>query len=204
MSNILLLQLINKCSFFHPVAPNVCTLKQTSVTQALFLFLPHQLRSDLQSLEPLVQTEDVSAASSSPPPFSPARSSESPVSPTSPTEAAADSTETSSVKSRRRSGRPRPRPISDYAQLVSRKHLIPEEAAEQYDKERTPDTLHDVCGDDRNGTSSENCSMNGDVQRHRPISVIGAVDLFPADSELEDDCLPSVSFTCFNFPYILF
>ncbi|XP_037549895.1 spermatogenesis-associated protein 13 [Nematolebias whitei] len=117
---------------------------------------------------------------------------QSPVSPTSPTDAAADSTETSSVKSRRRSGRPRPRPISDYAQLVSRKHLIPEEAAEQYDEERTSDTLlHNVCGDNRNGVSSENCSMNGDVQRHRPISVIGAVDLFPADSELEEDCLPS-------------
>lgn len=168
------------------------------------LFFFPQLRSDLQSLEPLVQTEETSAASSSsPPPISPACSLDSPVSPTSLTEA--DSTETSSVKPRRRSGRSRPRPISDYAQLVSRKHLIPEEAAEQYDEERTSDTLlHHVCGDNRNGVRSENCGMNGDVQRHRPISVIGAVDLFPSDSQLEEDCLPSVSFACFNVPCLLF
>lgn len=194
--------------FFFPAARSkplyIERLFNSHQQRPCFFFLP-QLRSDLQSLEPLVQTEETSAASRSPPPISPACSLESPVSPTSPTEAAADSTETSSVKPRRRSGRSRPRPISDYAQLVSRKHLIPEEAAEQYDEERTSDTLlHHVCGDNRNGVSSENCGMNGDVQRHRPISVIGAVDLFPADSELEEDCLPSVSFACFNFPYLLF
>ncbi|XP_017262064.1 uncharacterized protein spata13 isoform X1 [Kryptolebias marmoratus] len=151
-------------------------------------FIPNLFRSNLQGQEPLLQSEG-SAATSSPPPVSPTCSLESP---TSPTESAADSTETSSVRPRRRSGRPRPRPISDYAQLVSRKRLIPEEVAKQYDGERTSDTLlHEACSDNSNRVNPENCGMNGDVQRHRPVSVIGAVDLFPPDSELEEDRLPS-------------
>ncbi|XP_013857712.1 spermatogenesis-associated protein 13 isoform X2 [Austrofundulus limnaeus] len=149
-----------------------------------------EVRSELQKLEPLLQTEETPAATSSPPSISPTCSSESPVSPTSSTEA--DSTEASSVKPRRRSGRPRPRPISDYAQLVSRKHFIPEEVTEQFDEDRTSDTLlQKVCSDNRNGVAPENCNLNGDVQKHRRISVIGAVGLFPADAELEEDRPPS-------------
>ncbi|XP_041823605.1 spermatogenesis-associated protein 13 isoform X2 [Melanotaenia boesemani] len=146
--------------------------------------IPH-----LQRREALLQSEDISTATSSTPPVSPTSLSDSP---TSPTDAAASSTETPSVKPRQRSGRPRPRPISDYAQLVSRKHCIPEEVAELHNEERTTDTVqHKDSSGNNNGDTPENQSMNGDVQRQRPISVIGAVDLFPADAELKEDQLPS-------------
>ncbi|XP_074477690.1 uncharacterized protein spata13 isoform X1 [Sebastes fasciatus] len=153
--------------------------------------LPNEVTSDQQGPEALLHTEEVSLTTSGNPPISPTSSSESP---TSPTDA---STETSSVKPRRRSGRPKPRPISDYGQLASRKHSIPEEVAELHAEERTAYTsLHkdcsgnDACG---NGESPENCSMNREVQgmRQRPISVIGVVDLFSPDAEEKDDRLPS-------------
>lgn len=153
--------------------------------------LPNEATSDQQEPGALLQTEDVSPTTSSTPPISAPCLSESP---TSPTDA---STEIPSVKARRRSGRSRPRPISDYGQLVSRKHSIPEEVAELHDEGRTANTsLHrdcsggDACG---NGESRENCGINGDVQgtRQRPISVIGVVDLFSADTEEKDDRLPS-------------
>uniref|UniRef100_A0A4W6DPQ0 Spermatogenesis associated 13 n=1 Tax=Lates calcarifer TaxID=8187 RepID=A0A4W6DPQ0_LATCA len=156
--------------------------------------LPKEVTSAQQGREELLQTDEASPTTSgSTPPISPTAFSESPTSPTSPTA----STETSSVKPRRRSGRPRPRPISDYGQLISRKHSIPEEVAELRAEERT-DTplLHKDCSDNDtygNGESPESCGMNGDVQRsrQRPISVIGAVDMFPSDAEEKDDRLPS-------------
>ncbi|MEQ2235611.1 hypothetical protein ILYODFUR_004048 [Ilyodon furcidens] len=154
--------------------------------------LPNEVKSHLLEQGPLLQTEEVSTAASSPPPDPSTCLSNTPASPTSPTDGAAASTETTLVKPRRRSGRPRPRPISDYAQLVSRKHCIPEEVAEPNYEERTSDTrLHVKCSSDGNGSSPENCNSNGDVQRHRPVSVIGDVDLFPADTELKEDRLPS-------------
>ncbi|KAK9527762.1 hypothetical protein VZT92_014296 [Zoarces viviparus] len=154
--------------------------------------LPNEATSDQQEPEALLQTEDVSPTTSSTPPISPPCLSESP---TSPTDA---STEIPSVKARRRSGRSRPRPISDYGQLVSRKHSIPEEVAELHAEGRTANTslLVDCSGGDAcgNGESRENCGINGDVQgtRQRPISVIGVVDLFSADTEEKDDRLPSL------------
>lgn len=53
----------------------------------------------------------------------------------------------------------------------------------------------DTCG---NGENPENCGASGEIQcrRLRPVSVIGATDVFPADAEEKDDRLPSVS--CFN------
>ncbi|GAA6217327.1 spermatogenesis-associated protein 13-like isoform X1 [Lates japonicus] len=160
--------------------------------------LTNEVTSEQQGREELLQTDEVSPTTSgSTPPISPTAFSESPTSPTSPTDAATASTEISSIKPRRRSGRPRPRPISDYGQLISRKHSIPEEVAELRAEERT-DTplLHKDCSDNDtygNGESPESCGMNGDVQRsrQRPISVIGAVDLFPSDAEEKDDRLPS-------------
>ncbi|XP_068437513.1 spermatogenesis-associated protein 13 [Clinocottus analis] len=139
--------------------------------------------------EALLQTEEDSPTTSSTLPISPTCLSESPKD---------ASTETSVVKPRRRSGRSRPRPISDYGQLVSRKHSIPEEVAELRAEERTAHpSLHkdcsgsDACG---NGESPENCNINGDAQgtRQRPISVIGVVDLFSSDTEEKDDRLPSL------------
>ncbi|KAK2859466.1 hypothetical protein Q5P01_004086 [Channa striata] len=151
-----------------------------------------------QVREALFQTEEVSPATSScTSPVSPTCLSVSPSSPASPTDAPVTSTETSSVKPRRRTGRPRPRPISDYGHLISRKHSIPEEVSELHAEERTGSTpLHN--GHSNNNTygseeSPPTCSMNGDVQgrRQRPISVIGGVDLFPPDSEEKEDSLPS-------------
>ncbi|XP_042366297.1 spermatogenesis-associated protein 13 isoform X2 [Plectropomus leopardus] len=150
-----------------------------------------EVTSEQQGQEALLQIDEVSPTTSSTPPISPTSLSDSS---TSPTDA---STETSSVKPRRRSGRPRPRPISDYGQLISRKHSIPEEVAELRAEDRTANTsLHKECsGNDTcgNGESPEDCTMSGDLQsmRQRPISVIGVVDLFPADAEEKDDCLPS-------------
>ncbi|XP_025766066.1 spermatogenesis-associated protein 13 isoform X2 [Oreochromis niloticus] len=156
-----------------------------------------EVTSDHQGREALLQTEELSPSTSSTPPISPSSASESPISPTSPTDEATPTTETSSVKSRRKSGRPRPRPISDYGQLISRKHSIPEEVGELLSEERSANPLQrkDGTGNDAymNGESPESCSMNGDIQarRQRPISVIGPVDLFPPDAELKEDNLPS-------------
>ncbi|KAM6971587.1 uncharacterized protein spata13 [Tautogolabrus adspersus] len=159
--------------------------------------IPNEMSTETQQSESFLQTEDTSPATSSTP-ISPTCLSESPTSPTSPTDASPDSTETSSVKPRRRNGRPRPRPISDYAQLVSRKHSIPEEVAELCSDDRTANTsLHKDCGGDNiygNGESLESCSMsNGDIQgsKQRPISVIGVVDAFSPDAEEKDGRLPS-------------
>ncbi|XP_034416086.1 spermatogenesis-associated protein 13 isoform X2 [Cyclopterus lumpus] len=149
--------------------------------------LPNEETSDEQEPEALLQTEEVSPTTSSTPPIVPPCLSESP------TDA---STETCAVKPRRRSGRSRPRPISDYGQLISRKHSIPEEVAELHAEERTANTSShkdcsgsDACG---NGESPENCSINVQGARHRPISVIGVVDLFSSDTEEKDDHLPSL------------
>lgn len=155
------------------------------------------MTSDKQGQEALFQTEDVSPIASSTPPISPTGLSESSTSPTDPSPTS--STQESAIKPRRRSGRPRPRPISDYGQLLSRKHSIPEEARELRAEERTANaSLHkDSSGDDMcaSGESPESCNMNGDFQglRHRPISVIGVGDLFPPDAEEKDERLPSVS-----------
>ncbi|XP_034025411.1 spermatogenesis-associated protein 13 [Thalassophryne amazonica] len=108
-----------------------------------------------------------------------------------------ESIETSAVKQRRRTGRPRPRPLSDYGQLASRKHFIPEEEAELRIEERTTDAAllkNFRCSDRCDHLESlENCSMNSDVQTRklRPVSVIGVVDTYAADAEEKDDSLPS-------------
>uniref|UniRef100_A0A3P9Q4V8 Spermatogenesis associated 13 n=1 Tax=Poecilia reticulata TaxID=8081 RepID=A0A3P9Q4V8_POERE len=157
-----------------------------------FASIPNEVKSHLQEQESILQTDKVSPAGSSPPLDPPACLSSTPVSPTPPTDGAAASTESASVKPRQRSGRPRPRPISDYAQLVSRKHCIPEEVAETNYEERTQDAqLQEDCRSSGNVSNPDNCSLNGEVQRHRPVSVIGAVDLFAADTELKEDRLPS-------------
>ncbi|XP_019943070.2 spermatogenesis-associated protein 13 isoform X1 [Paralichthys olivaceus] len=157
-----------------------------------------QVKVTSEVREAFLNTVEMSpTTSSSTPPISPTSLSESPVSPASPTDAATMTTETSSVKPRRRAGRSRPRPISDYGQLISRKHPIPEEVAEMHAEERTENVSpHKDCSDDDmcvNRESPENCGMNGDVQcrRHRPVSVIGAGDLFPPDAEEREDRLPS-------------
>ncbi|XP_076014230.1 spermatogenesis-associated protein 13 isoform X2 [Genypterus blacodes] len=144
--------------------------------------------SEQQRQEALLQAAEVSPIDSSTPPLSPSSPQESPTD---------TSTETSSIKPRRRAGRSRPRPISDYGQLASRKYTIPEEVAELSAEDRTPNrtghkdcSLKDTCENEEN---NETCSMNGDINgnRQRPLSVIGVVDLFPPDAAEKEDRLPS-------------
>ncbi|XP_076014229.1 spermatogenesis-associated protein 13 isoform X1 [Genypterus blacodes] len=149
---------------------------------------PNEATSEQQRQEALLQAAEVSPIDSSTPPLSPSSPQESPTD---------TSTETSSIKPRRRAGRSRPRPISDYGQLASRKYTIPEEVAELSAEDRTPNrtghkdcSLKDTCENEEN---NETCSMNGDINgnRQRPLSVIGVVDLFPPDAAEKEDRLPS-------------
>ncbi|XP_024135922.1 uncharacterized protein spata13 isoform X2 [Oryzias melastigma] len=152
--------------------------------------LPNQVASHLEGREALLK-EEVSPAASGTAPVSPTSLSESPVSPTSSEDAASPSAETPSVKPRRRSVRPRPRPLSDYAQLVSRKHPIPEETAELNHEERTAETLSQKGSSDfENESSPKSFRMSGGAQIQRRMSVAGAVDLFPADAQLKEERLP--------------
>ncbi|KAM3593083.1 uncharacterized protein V6R79_005799 [Siganus canaliculatus] len=152
---------------------------------------PTEATSEEHGQELLLPTEDVSPVATSTPPVSPTSldSSTSPTDSTTSTEA--------SVKPRRRSRRPRPRPISDYGQLLSRKHSIPEEVAELCAEERKTDTslLQDGSGDDtfEDAESGDSCNINGDVQswKQRPVSVIGGANLFGPDAEEKEDRLPS-------------
>nr|XP_020455682.1 uncharacterized protein LOC109960135 isoform X2 [Monopterus albus] len=160
--------------------------------------LTTEVISEQERREVLLETEEVFlTASNSTRPVSPVCLLESSVSPTSPTDAARAFTETSSAKRRRRNGHSRPRPISDYGQLISGKHFIPEEVAELPSEESTESVaLHTDCSDINacgHGGSPENCGMNGDIQgrRQRPISVIGVVDVLSADAEEKDQCFPS-------------
>lgn len=143
----------------------------------------------------LLEAEAVSPASSTTPSGSSTCVSE----PASPADGAqTSSSETVWVKPRQR-GRRRPRPISDYGQLISRSHSIPEKATEQHAKYRTADDLLEkdcpdgFCGNHENPDGS---SINGDVQsrRLRPLSVIGGVDGYPPSAEDKDERLSSVSY----------
>lgn len=146
----------------------------------------------------LLEEEDVSPKSSSTPTGSPTCVTEPPSPPSPADEAQTSSSEPVPVKPRQRSGRPRPRPISDYGQLASRAHSIPEEMVEQHAKKRTADALlQKDCVGGSSCETQENCdSITGDVQneRHRPLSVIGGLDVYPPNAEDKDEHLSSVSF----------
>ncbi|XP_041717707.1 uncharacterized protein spata13 isoform X2 [Coregonus clupeaformis] len=122
---------------------------------------------------------------------------ESPTSPMSLMKMGSTETSTSFIP-RRRAGRSRPRPISDYAQLVARKYAIPEEETELHPKERTtngtPCQDYKSNGGSQDRDSPENYNMNGDLQcrRRRPTSVIGGVALYSSPgAEEREDSLPS-------------
>ncbi|TNM96293.1 hypothetical protein fugu_015954 [Takifugu bimaculatus] len=157
--------------------------------------LPVMESSEQQVKKALLEVEDVSPTSSSTPTGSPTCVSEPPSPPPPADEAQTSSAEAVPVKPRQRSGRQRPRPISDYGQLISRTHSIPEEAAQQHAKDGTSDALlqKDCVG----GSSCEahgNCDgINGDVRnrRHRPLSVIGGLDVYPPNAEDKDEHLSS-------------
>lgn len=155
----------------------------------------------------LLGAEDVSPTTSSTPTGSSTCVSEPP----SPAEGIqTSSSETVSVKPRQRRGRQRPRPISDYGQLISRTHSIPEKATEQPAKDRTADAhLQKDCtgGFCENQENPNGSSTNGDVQngRQRPLSVIGGMDVYPPNADDKDEHLSSVSFYSHNvsFPQLL-
>lgn len=142
----------------------------------------------------LLEAEDVSSTASSTPAGSPTCISEPP-SPAG--EAQTPPAETAAVKPRQRAGRQRPRPISDYGQLISRTRSIPEEVGEHHTKGRTAEAL--LQKDCNNGGACENQEYpvnNRDAQsrRHRPLSAIGGVEAYPANPEDKDEHLSSVSF----------
>ncbi|KAL1006498.1 hypothetical protein UPYG_G00073140 [Umbra pygmaea] len=121
----------------------------------------------------------------------------SPDSPTSPLATGASESSTS-VTSRRRVGRTRPRPISDYAQQAARQCAIPEEEAELFPEERITAGLSSE--DHSNGVvqdkaNQDNYYINGDLQcrrRQRPVSVIGGVDLYSSPgAEEREEPMPS-------------
>ncbi|XP_072306903.1 spermatogenesis-associated protein 13 isoform X2 [Eucyclogobius newberryi] len=138
-----------------------------------------EVTSEQPGGETLLQAEESSPAPSSTPSVSPMSLSDSPTSPTA---------DTSSVQRRKRGRNPRLRPFSDYGQ-ISQKQCIPEELL----CERANGTLPDSNG--RNvceaGESTEDCSVDSDtpLQRPRPISVIGVLDVF--DAEEKGDQPPS-------------
>ncbi|XP_076869562.1 spermatogenesis-associated protein 13 isoform X2 [Brachyhypopomus gauderio] len=97
---------------------------------------------------------------------------------------------------RRREGRSRPRPVSDYGQLISRKYFISEERAERHSEEvdYTSQEDYNSNGGHSERGGKENGSVNGhlDSTKRRPISVIGGEDLFLSPEDKEDtDGLPS-------------
>uniref|UniRef100_A0A8C7H3Z0 Spermatogenesis associated 13 n=1 Tax=Oncorhynchus kisutch TaxID=8019 RepID=A0A8C7H3Z0_ONCKI len=143
-----------------------------------------------QGREALLGGEETPPPSAtSTPSLTPTWPPESPTSPMSPTKIGSTETSTSFIP-RQRAGRSRPRPISDYAQLVARKYAIPEEETELHPKERTTNgTLYQdgkSNGGSQDSDSTGNYNMNGDLpcRRRQPMSVIGG-------AEEREDRLPS-------------
>ncbi|KAG5268780.1 hypothetical protein AALO_G00216370 [Alosa alosa] len=138
------------------------------------------------------QGESVPSSPATPPP------TESPATPTAGTDPP------SVAVIRRRSGRSRPRPFSDYAQLVSRKFSIPEERgaetspASQSETAATattePSDVNGSTAADGDGQRSCHGSSPQDHQWRRPMSAIEGMDLFPspgAEDGEDLDTLPS-------------
>ncbi|KAJ3611474.1 hypothetical protein NHX12_021489 [Muraenolepis orangiensis] len=125
-------------------------------------------------------------------PSSPTDPSEQPASPTSltgdsSTESTAATTPTPApVHPRRRPARPRP--ISDYGQLVSRRYPIPEEGAELSPGDWARGApLRQHSTDDCGGGGYEGCgaSPEGYSPKQRPVSVIGMVEGLSSPDEKE-------------------
>ncbi|KAM9774481.1 spermatogenesis-associated protein 13 isoform X2 [Syngnathus typhle] len=144
--------------------------------------LPNEVTSEER--EQVLQQDGNSSETS--PRTSPASPVFLPDSPTSP------ASEAPAIKSRRQSGRPRPRPISDYGQLLSRRHCIPEEAADLNPDERTR-SLHPECLGNGVCDSGQECGVSANIlgrrQQQRPVSVMGVEDLYSPDAD--EECIPS-------------
>lgn len=193
--------LINKCSFQQTCSALVYSALSSSSLSAKF-FLWSQESSDQEVKKALLEAEDVSSTASSTPAGSPTCVSEPP-SPAN--EAQTPPAGTAPVKPRQRGGRQRPRPISDYGQLISRTHSIPEEVGEHHTKDRTAEGLPQKdCNNGGTCENQENPVINRDAQsrRHRPLSAIGGVDAYPSNAEDKDEHLSSVSFHSSSVTYI--
>ncbi|XP_066502524.1 uncharacterized protein spata13 isoform X2 [Hoplias malabaricus] len=138
--------------------------------------------------------EKISNSAFASPADTPTCASESPMA-TTPTSPSCGSNMPISSVPMRRGGRSRPRPISDYGQLICRKYCIPEEEVELQgeDVEYTSQEDHNNSGGYTDRSRQENGNVIGHLEmKRRPISVIGGVDLFASPDEKEDpDSLPS-------------
>ncbi|KAG7487314.1 hypothetical protein MATL_G00021770 [Megalops atlanticus] len=108
--------------------------------------------------------------------------------------AAADPPVSPADPPRRRGGRARPRPLSDYGQLASRKFSIPEEEVGHQREEPNGPAQTDCGANGRPGSGQEDCSSGGRLcgpslqphhRKRRPSSVIGGVDLYPSSAAEE-------------------
>ncbi|MCI4391588.1 hypothetical protein PGIGA_G00136210 [Pangasianodon gigas] len=123
------------------------------------------------------------------PPVTPTCAAELPLV-TTPTSSASSCDTPISFVPRRRANRNKPRPISDYGQLICRKYAVPKEELELQGDAR------EECNDKDTNSDlhlQENSCVNGhmDSRRMRPISMIGGVDLFASPDEKENADLPS-------------
>ena len=75
---------------------------------------------------------------------------------------------------RRRAARPRPRPISDYGQLVSRRYPVPEEGAELSPSDWSRERLQRHHSTDGAGGCWSEGGAEGGPLKQRPVSVIGS------------------------------
>ncbi|XP_016378353.1 spermatogenesis-associated protein 13-like isoform X2 [Sinocyclocheilus rhinocerous] len=143
-----------------------------------------------------LKSDEISTAAASP--VTNTCSSESPlVSPTTPISPPFASDSPASVVARKRAGRSRPRPVSDYGQLASSKYCIPEEDRESETMDYTSQKDYNTNGSYTESNRPENghvCTQT-ESRKRRPISVIGGgVDLFSSPTaEQKDDTesLPS-------------
>ncbi|KAG1954254.1 spermatogenesis-associated protein [Pimephales promelas] len=124
-------------------------------------------------------------------------SSESPLAtPTTPNSPAFSSDSPTSIVPRKRAGRSKPRPVSDYGHLASTKYCIPEEDRESENMDYTSQKDYNSNGSYIESNRPENghlCAQT-ESRKRRPISVIGGVDLFSSPTaEQKDDTesLPS-------------
>ncbi|XP_021329453.1 spermatogenesis-associated protein 13 isoform X1 [Danio rerio] len=123
--------------------------------------------------------------------------SESPLgTPTTPNSPAFVSASPTSVVPRKRAGRSKPRPVSDYGQLASSKFCILEEDRELENMDYTSQKDYISNGSYIESSRPENghvCTQK-ESRKRRPISVIGGVDLYssqPAEQKDDTESLPS-------------
>ncbi|KAL1248643.1 hypothetical protein QQF64_021961, partial [Cirrhinus molitorella] len=153
------------------------------------------LETSSDTTKALLKSDVIASAAASP--VTNTCSSESPLStPTTPISPPFASDPPAFVVPRKRAGRCRPRPVSDYGQLASSKYCIPEEDRESETMDYTSQKDYNTNGSCMESNRPENghvCTQS-ESRKRRPVSVIGGVDLFSSPTaEQKDDTesLPS-------------